>query len=301
MITQPMGKTITEVRFPAGYLYGKLLRGVRVPGLSLGFCQYLPGYRIPRHAHEHARFVFTLRGSFTERYEQATRQCRSQSVIFRPPGERHEECFHGEGAQCLSVEVEPHWMQCLKEYGVVLNQSADFSGGFISQLGIRLYREFEGGDGFSALAMEGIMIEIAAEASRLRSPARESRTSPWLRRVRELLQTRFAEPLGLELLAKAANVHPVHVARGFRKAFGCTVGEYVRQLRVEFARHQIEEAKEPLAAIAVAAGFVDQSHLTRTFRRHMGITPAKYRALSGRRLGPYQKDLAIQDAGAAHR
>jgi AraC family transcriptional regulator len=63
----------------------------------------------------------------------------------------------------------------------------------------------------------------------------------------------------------------------FRTNVGCTPGEYVRRLRVEFACHRISSSDMPLIEIALEAGFSDQSHLTKNFKRYTGMTPARFR------------------------
>jgi AraC family transcriptional regulator len=68
----------------------------------------------------------------------------------------------------------------------------------------------------------------------------------------------------------------------FRRKHGCTVSEYVRRLRLEFAVDAIVNRKSSLAEVASAAGFSDQSHLTRTFRSYFGMTPSDYRKLHQR-------------------
>src|SRR5262249_21772677 len=82
-----------------------------------------------------------------------------------------------------------------------------------------------------------------------------------------------AENLTHEAVAAAVGIHPVHLARVFRYHFGATLGDYVRRLRVEFAARQLITTEETLAGIALAAGFSDQSHFTRTFKRQTGMTP----------------------------
>jgi AraC family transcriptional regulator len=63
----------------------------------------------------------------------------------------------------------------------------------------------------------------------------------------------------------------------FRQQYGCTVGDYVRKLRLDFASRQLATSSASLAAIALAAGFADQSHFTKAFRRASGMTPAEWR------------------------
>ncbi|MDQ3816788.1 MAG: AraC family transcriptional regulator, partial [Acidobacteriota bacterium] len=101
----------------------------------------------------------------------------------------------------------------------------------------------------------------------------------WLRCAREFLHDNFSEPLVLEDVAKIAGVHTVHLARVFRQRFGCTVGVYLRRLRVEYACRQLSSTRLSLSEIAHAAGFSDQSHLTKTFKNFFGLTPSEYRKI----------------------
>jgi len=79
-------------------------------------------------------------------------------------------------------------------------------------------------------------------------------------------------------VAISAGVHPSYLARTFRKFYGCTVGDYVRRLRVDYAVRELKESDKSLAEIATAAGFYDQSHFTHEFKSHLRMTPAEFRA-----------------------
>jgi len=92
-----------------------------------------------------------------------------------------------------------------------------------------------------------------------------------------LIEQRFQERLPLASVAKRVGVHPVHLARTFRRVHQITFASYVRQLRIDFARRQLL-GPATLSDIACAAGFCDQSHFSRCFKRHTGFTPAEYRA-----------------------
>jgi AraC family transcriptional regulator len=85
------------------------------------------------------------------------------------------------------------------------------------------------------------------------------------------------QPVRLAELAREVSVHPAHLARAFRQQFGTSVGGYVRRLRLDWAAAELERSETALAAIALAAGFADQSHFTRSFRRYTGFTPGAYR------------------------
>ena len=72
-------------------------------------------------------------------------------------------------------------------------------------------------------------------------------------------------------------MHPGHLARVFRVKYGTSVGAYVRGLRLTWAAERLADSDDAIARIAYEAGFFDQSHFTRMFRRHFGFTPHAYR------------------------
>jgi AraC family transcriptional regulator len=73
-------------------------------------------------------------------------------------------------------------------------------------------------------------------------------------------------------------VHPVHLARTFRRYYHCSPGEYVRRLRLESATRELCASDASLIEIALAAGYCDQSHFSKSFKRHTGMSPARFRA-----------------------
>jgi len=121
-------------------------------------------------------------------------------------------------------------------------------------------------------------MELMGETSRAGAMIEVNHRPRWLEQAKELLHERYAEPLKLTDIAREVSVHPVHLAQIFHKSYRCTVGDYVRRLRVERACHELANTELPLADIALAAGFCDQSHFTRIFKRLIGIAPSQYRA-----------------------
>ncbi|WP_324191831.1 AraC family transcriptional regulator [Nocardia brasiliensis] len=95
------------------------------------------------------------------------------------------------------------------------------------------------------------------------------------RRVRAVLDDRYLEPLSMDDLAEATECSRFALYRAFRANYGLAPSDYQRLLRLRAARRSIA-AGRPVAEAAVAAGFADQAHLTRWFRRCYGITPGVY-------------------------
>lgn len=97
-----------------------------------------------------------------------------------------------------------------------------------------------------------------------------------VRRVRELLDAEYARDLRAGDLAAVAGCSRYALHRGFVAAYGLTPSDYQRQLRLRAARRMLAAGHSPADA-AGAAGFADQSHLTRWFKRYYGVTPGTFR------------------------
>jgi AraC family transcriptional regulator len=255
------------------------VRSAQTAEFALTETAYAPEVELPKHSHEEACFVIILQGNFTETFGKRTRFCKPLDVIFRPSDEVHSDLFHRAGGRCLNVEMTPRWLERIRTRSVALKSSAYFRGGLLSQLALRLYKEFRGADAASSLATEGLMLQIAAEASRRSNGVSGHRPPPWLEEAREIIRAQFASRLTHSFIAESVGVHPVHLAATFHQFYRCTIGEYVRRLRIEAACREMSTSDAPLARIALAAGFYDQSHFSRLFKRFTGMTPARYRSL----------------------
>src|SRR5712692_9533542 len=261
-------------------VYGSVLRSRVVAGFTLIETAYTPGLRLPKHSHQFAYFCFVLQGSFTEWYEQQSRACRSSTLIFHPLDERHSDHFHT-AARCFNLLMDVRWVDRVRQHSAIVEGPTDFHGGLLAQLATRLYKEFRQMDELSPLIVEGLTIEILGEAARYSLRQREPGPPPWLEQARELLHDQFHERLTLSQVAGSVGVHETHLSREFRRYYRSTVGEYVRHLRIEFACRKLSTSGSPLSRIALAAGFTDQSHFTRTFKLRTGMSPATYRRTFG--------------------
>jgi AraC family transcriptional regulator len=111
---------------------------------------------------------------------------------------------------------------------------------------------------------------------------REPRGSGGLSSVqRRLLDQYVAENLdraiSLEELAGVVQLSVFHFSRKVRAAFGKPPHAYLLEKRIERARAQLARRDIPIKAVAANSGFADQSHMTRIFRKALGVTPAEYR------------------------
>ena len=95
-------------------------------------------------------------------------------------------------------------------------------------------------------------------------------------RAKQYIQTHYTQNFSIEDLARAAHLSPYHMIHVFREEMGVPPHAYLRQIRISKAKELLAQGL-PLADAAQSAGFTDQSHLNRWFKRLWGITPGQYR------------------------
>ena len=96
-----------------------------------------------------------------------------------------------------------------------------------------------------------------------------------VQRIQDYLIANYADTISLEQLAHIANLKPLRLLRVFRKEVGLPPHAYLVQLRVAQAKALLSMGL-PIAQVAADTGFTDQSHLTRHFKRLVGVTPRQY-------------------------
>lgn len=257
---------------------GEVVKCASIPGLSIGEIQYAAACERPKHAHERACFHFLFEGAYTEFWGRRSRECKTFTLAFQPQGHEHSYCCSKEPSRALTIELENAWVANLRDYSVKLDQAGNFYGGSVSWLITKLYREFRAMETASILVIEALALEIAVEISRQGQRLSSDPAPLWMKQAMELIHARFAESLSLQTIAQSVGIHPVHLARVFRRQHHLTVGEYLRRLRVEFASQQMINSNSPLVEIGLAAGFSDQSQFSNTFKRATGLTPAQFRS-----------------------
>lgn len=264
-----------QTRVPEGP-FGTLLRRVELPASALTSTAYPPRLRLTPHAHTAAFLLFVRDGGFLEQHGQGSERCDRFTCIYRPAYDEHANEFDDGGAVLTAIDLSPSWVARLREAGFA-GERFRVRSPFVDQFGDRLDAELTAPDSMSEMVIESLATEVIVFASRFANKSDGGRKA-WPDRARRLIEEEFASPLSLAGIASEVGVHPVHLARQFRASQGCTVGEYIRRVRVGFARRELVMTDKPIAEIALSAGFFDQSQLTKTFKRVTGQTPAAYRA-----------------------
>ncbi len=244
---------------------GTLIQRRSVGEAAFSETRHNPLTHLAEHSHARASFCFVVDGSFRERSARGTSDHGRHDVIFRPARAWHADAFSEEGARCFNIEIAEDLVANV-DVCRVGNQRT------IARLMRQTRRELRH-SADAPLVIEGLLYQIIGEA--FRRPV--DRSPRWIDEVERIVRTRFRQTLTVRAIAEEIGLHPVHVARTFRETRGLTIAGRIRALRIAEAERLLRDSTMPLAEVALCAGFADQSHFTKSFRRCLGVTPLRYR------------------------
>jgi AraC family transcriptional regulator len=255
---------------------GRSVTRAAIGALEVYRLGFPPGFRHGVIDPPRGYLAVVLAGAVCKSFRQSSSTLDPGSFASIPAGASHSSVFARAGCEVLVVRPSDDGGAGL--FGPLLHELQRVEASAAAYLGGRIAGELAARDSCSALALEGLTLELLASARRGAAP-RQERETAWLHAVREQLDASVPDVPSLQELAAAAGRHPAHLARSFRREYGMTVAGYARTRRLEWATAKIASSDVPLARIALDAGFADQSHFTRAFRRHSGVTPGRYREL----------------------
>lgn len=252
-----------------------------VRDLPLAEAEFAANVELPKHSHINPGFCLILNGEYQESYGRTVLELKPSRVKFQPAGEIHSDVYGQQRVHCFILELEPEWLARMNASAFVGNDPMVHRESAVAWTMLKLRKEFRSMDEEAPLVIESLVLDLIAQTSRKRKSFHQDNQPNWLRQAREFIDDELSQPLTLSAIAKSVSVHPVYLANSFRRRYGCTVGDYLRQRRIEFACNQISTSKDSLAQVALAAGFANQSHFSRTFKQVTGMTPGQYRKGSG--------------------
>lgn len=251
---------------------------IRLPGFTLTSGVHDARATLPRHHHQHPTLCYVMRGGFTEYSRGHAMTCTANTLKLTPAGDEHWNHFQSVQTHGLLVEVEPSRFEEIRSIADLLDDRVHLRGGVAADVARRLVLELAEGDDAALVAAEGLLLELLASLARTDTATNRGASPKWLAEANEIVHDRFTSHISLSELAALVGVHPVTLARWFRRGYGCTVGQRLRRLRIEKAAQELLETDHSLGEIALDAGFADQSHFCNVFRREMRTTPGRYRA-----------------------
>lgn len=243
-------------------------------GFQLSERVHQPAWKWAPHAHDRASISLLLAGSCIEQLGRLAYTCTPATMHVLPVGEPHAFRFDAP-VRCLTIEIDPARAALVREVSRILEQPRQLRDAHYVSAGRQLIGEMRIADEASELALESLVLGLLARAERTGGALAAPR---WLAAVRDALHAEFRDKVTIARLAGIAGVDPSHLARTFRRQYGCTIGAYVRRLRLDVAAAALRDSDRAVSDIAAEAGFFDQSHFARLFRRHTGMTPTAFRA-----------------------
>src|SRR5262245_40066681 len=237
-----------------------------------------------KHAHEAFSIGVITGGSCVYLNERKEQHIGAGSLVLMNPGDvhacnpiRHEQWSY----RMLYVDIA--WLTNLqRDLGVGRSQFAPFS-----TTAIRHPQLYTGLNHLYDILIDGhadllekheVALTFMIEAQRALSPTNNSerRRHRGVARAAEFIRDNYKQALKLQDICSAADLSASYLIRAFKDDYGMTPHAYLINCRVEFSRARLRKGV-PIADVAFEAGFADQAHLQRTFKRLVAATPAQYR------------------------
>jgi AraC family transcriptional regulator len=226
---------------------------------------------IEAHRHDLPFLMLPVLGGCKEISEAGEARVVGAAAVLHPPGAMHADRIGEAGLETFTIEFDPAW---LRRFGFAerLERSRYWLGGPVATAAAGLKAVWsDGGADERALgaALAAFLTQAGADEGGLEGPG-------WLDAVGEMLAAEAPPPT--LTIARRLDLHPAWLARVYRAVRGEGLGETLRRKRIEAASGLLRRTALSLAEIAQAAGFCDQSHMNRDFRRVLGRTPVMVRA-----------------------
>ena len=243
-----------------------------VAGLRWIDFELRPNSHLRSHSHGTPHLCIIQKGHFQERDGVAYHHCKKDTARLSRAGINHELFTEKEAPSGKMIELLPGWGYNDQRFWK--NEQANV---YLSIENDRVLQD-----------LMAILDELGSFSTRpfllvrqlLANHAFSDYQRPsWYDDVRTFLDRNYLEPSLPVRIANETGLHRTHFARQFFRAFGCSVQEYTRVQRLDYAARLIRKDKLPLSAIAHECRFSDQSHLTRSFKRYFGQTPGAYKRM----------------------
>lgn len=246
--------------------------GVR--GIDEVFHAFFSDHAYPQHTHEAWTLLIVDSGAITYDLERREHGSVPDQVTLLPPRVPHD----GRAANRAGFQKRVLYLSA---------ESLDGVGAAVDAPGLRdpllrtrihqLHRAVDGpGDELEAESRLALVLErLQAHLHRRTTIGPAYRDVQLAATLRDLLDARFVEGVALHEAGMILGAGPAHLVRSFSREYGIAPHQYLLGRRIDRARKLLLTGDRP-GEVAVAAGFHDQSHFTRHFKKVVGTTPARY-------------------------
>jgi AraC family transcriptional regulator len=245
--------------------------------ISTTLKRYAAGLEQPVHCHDEPSVTLLVRGQLRERSGSIDVSPDPLSIVVKPSGLRHANLFGSMAVVTCQIVLDAtahddgRWQRSIDRWRWV-------PGGPAVTAALRLAGSLAAGDD----RYEGKLELAEAVLDALDGDTAHGRRPPWLDKAIAFIEDELArgtQRIRTIDVATAIGVHRVHLARVFQRHQSVAVVTWIQRRRVQRAAERLGRSNETLSQVSAAMGFADQSHMNRTFRRHLGLLPSPYRGL----------------------
>lgn len=240
-------------------------------GIRVQVADYASRAHLQAHRDTQSRISLVLAGGFSEEAGNTTAIFAPGDILLKSNAVAHENRFGEGGAKIFSV--------AFGDSEIAFLSGARFDGMWRRARGAHFLRLgtalIEAAQAKDECGLRAAVADLLSGEDETSAPV----PPPWLRRLKDEIETNSLKDIDLAARAVAAGIHPAHLSRLFRRCFAVSVTEHAQFHNVRRAIGLFADERASLSAIALGAGFYDQSHMNRVFRRVLDRTPAQCRRL----------------------
>jgi AraC family transcriptional regulator len=236
------------------------------------------GTVLHRHDHEEASLNIVIDGGFVEGIGSKEISSSRGTLVIKPAGSHHANTYRNTRTVSILAHIPAASILELGILGRAFGETRSWQNDASLALGCFLHDALQDA-GLDYLEAEERLIETLADLANVEEPRFGFAAPRWVQRVRDHLAECATGSVSIGEIARGEGTNSVVLAKGFRRAYGISATQFVRQVRVGHARGLLQEPSMRLTDVGLTVGFADQAHFTRAFKRELGVTPGQYRRL----------------------
>ena len=262
------------VEFEKGCYVGAKIREYSFGGILTTETVFPEGFNSDWHYHQNPHYSHILSGGSKEIRTGVSQWQQPGDGLYYYPGISHQNLQYQPGTRIFNIELEEsffktHGLDMPEEEEMFSDRSKINSRGLL-----RILREHYWQDQHSRIAVEQLCIELITV-----TPVTRKDNPDWTRKIIEIINDHGFHAWSLAEFSALLDIHPVTLSKYFSKYFNCTLGDYIRRIKVDKALKLIRSKQQSLTEIAYECGFADQAHFIRTFSHLTGMRPRQYKNL----------------------
>lgn len=252
---------------------GKTIEQFSFESYDISMVKYIRPVSEDWHSHEKYHLSLILQGGNLESRKRKDIQVLPGSIILYEKLEVHRNRHTAFPSENLNIEIGDEFF--------IQNElsTSDFKTSILKNTAVqfkllKIYKELRINDVSSSDSIHSSLLTLFSGFDKT-----INYKPSWVDAIRELLCDRWDEFITLEELSQELRLHPVTISRYFSKYFNCTLGEYMRRIKIEKAILFLKHSNKPLTEIAFLCGFSDQSHFSKIFKLTTGFKPNEFRKI----------------------